>query len=134
MKTASIYCVGCGCNVNAELTDASKIYPNRLDLKNIPMWQCPTCWNFVGCHHKTKDRTKPLGSIPTKEIRQVRKSLHYHIDLLWKNAPNRRVVRTEIYAKIGDFIGRTYHSAEVNSVEDGEKIIEFVKSLSGRKE
>jgi hypothetical protein len=71
-----IYCCKCGGYVNARLTDGKETYPHRPDLYGLPFWRCDTCKNFVGCHHKTKERTRPLGCIPTKAIKDARKKIH----------------------------------------------------------
>ena len=61
MKRRSIFCCGCQRKVDARLTNGEEMYPHRYDLANLPFWKCDVCQNFVGCHHKTKNRTKPLG-------------------------------------------------------------------------
>ena len=71
MKTKLIECVECKATVEARLTDGSEIYPHRKDLHKLPFWKCDHCGNFVGCHHKTKKRTRPLGCIPNKEIKKL---------------------------------------------------------------
>jgi hypothetical protein len=63
--TQTIYCCGCKSEVQVRLTDGSEIYPHSPDLHHIPFWKCDACKNYVGCHWKTKDRTRPLGNIPT---------------------------------------------------------------------
>ena len=68
-KRRSIFCCGCQSDVQARLTDGAEIYAHRRDLASLPFWKCDACGNFVGCHHKTKHRTRPLGCIPTKEIK-----------------------------------------------------------------
>ena len=121
-----IWCCGCGDHVSARLTDGSEIYPHRSDLTEIPFWKCDSCGNFVGCHHKTRDRTKPLGSIPTPELREARKQLHFLIDPLWRNG---RRSRKALYAAISMKLGREYHTAEVNTIEEANKVREIVQIL-----
>jgi hypothetical protein len=72
-EVRDIYCCGCESAVQARLTDGREIYPHRPDLADLPFWKCDGCGNHVGCHHKTNDRTRPLGNIPTPEIRIARK-------------------------------------------------------------
>ena len=64
-----IYCCGCGKKVSPRLTSGKEVYPHRSDLIKLPFWKCDKCGNFVGCHHKTKNRTATLGVIATKEIK-----------------------------------------------------------------
>ena len=55
-----LYCCGCDTGTEARLTNGAEIYPHRPDLHELPFWKCDKCGNFVGCHHKTKDRTRPM--------------------------------------------------------------------------
>jgi cobyric acid synthase len=122
----SLYCCGCQANITPRLTDGEEIYKHRKDLYSLPFWKCDTCFNFVGCHHQTKDRTKPLGCIPTKEIKKIRSKLHEAFDPLWKN---NNISRSGLYKKVGDAIGYEYHAASVQSVEEGEKILSVIHNL-----
>lgn len=72
MTTKDLYCCGCQCLVEARLTTGAEVYPHRDDLAELPFWRCDICKNWVGCHWKTADRTRPLGNIPTKEIKAAR--------------------------------------------------------------
>ncbi len=62
-----IYCCGCNEKIKARLTNGEEIYPHRTDLYLLPFWKCDSCGNFVGCHHKTDNPTKPLGCIPSHQ-------------------------------------------------------------------
>ena len=64
----------------ARLTDGKEVYPHRSDLNSLPFWICDRCRNFVGCHHKTKNPTRPLGCIPNKEMKNARKHIHNLLD------------------------------------------------------
>lgn len=83
-----IYCSGCGVKVKARLTDGGEIYPHRPDLSDLPFWKCDTCGNYVGCHHKTEDRTRPLGIIATPELRNAKNHIHRILDPLWQTGRN----------------------------------------------
>lgn len=122
-----IYCCGCQREVDAYLIGGRELYPHRSDLYDLPFWKCGTCGNYVGCHHKTADQTKPLGCIPTPAIRHARNRLHALIDPLWKS---RLHSRKEIYAHITAAIGKQFHSAEIRSVEEAERIYEIVQHLA----
>lgn len=115
-----LHCCGCGQYVTPRLTDGKEIYPHRDDLHSLPFWKCDTCGNFVGCHHKTKDRTRPLGSIPTPEIRDVRKKIHAVLDPLWKI---RGIPRQQIYGRISKAIGKEYHTAEINDAAQANMVL-----------
>jgi hypothetical protein len=122
-----IYCCGCEGKVNARLTNGAEIYPHRLDLHEIPFWICNTCGNYVGCQHKTDNRTKPLGCIPTPEIRNARKEIHKILDPLWKSG---RVSRKTLYAAISDHIGWKYHTADIRSIDEARKVYKFIREYT----
>lgn len=116
-----IYCCGCGDKIEAELVSGKEVYPHRPDLYGLPFWQCSTCHNFVGCHHKTKDRTKPLGCIPTPEIRKARGHIHRILDPMWKGKGSAK--RKEVYQELGQRIGRkNYHTAYIRSIEEARMV------------
>lgn len=84
MKNKLIYCCECKQDVSARFTKGSEIYPHRDDLKLLPFWICDTCKNYVGCHHKSDNSFKPLGNIPSVQLRNARKHIHGILDPLWK--------------------------------------------------
>lgn len=108
----TIYCCNCEVDVPARLTDGSEIYPHRKDLYKLPFWKCDCCNGKVGCHHKTKDRTRPLGVIPTPEISKIRGEIHSLIDPIWKGGDEKRKV---VYKMMSDAIGFKFHSAEIKN-------------------
>lgn len=118
-----LYCVGCGKDVDARLTNGAEIYPHRPDLSSLPFWRCDGCKNYVGCHHKTSNRTRPLGNIPTPELRELRKKIHAVIDPIWRE---KKGGRGALYAKISASIGHEYHTGEIKSVEEGKLILQIV--------
>lgn len=121
-----IYCCECKTEVEARLTDGSEIYSYRMDLSDLPFWICDTCKNFVGCHHKTKNRTKPLGNIPTQEIRKARKHIHIILDPLWKS---KTITRRDLYRIISSSIGYEYHTAEIKDISEARKIYYLILEL-----
>mgnify|MGYP000209042600 CR=1 FL=1 len=122
-----IHCCGCDKTVTAKLTSGGEMYPHRPDLKSLPFWKCPHCLNFVGCHHKTKQRTRPLGCIPTPEIKAARQHIHRILDPLWANDKSKR---GPLYAEISERMGKQYHTAEIRSVEEARKVYAIVKDLA----
>lgn len=121
-----IHCCGCGRVVAPRLTNGKEIYPHREDLYGLPFWKCDTCGNFVGCHHKTPERTKPLGSIPTPELREKRKQIHAKLDPMWKYEG---MSRGRIYATLSDALGYVYHTAEVNTEADADFILNLLDQI-----
>ena len=122
-----IYCCGCRAEVDARLTDGKEVYPHRQDLYGLPFWKCDTCRNFVGCHHKTKERTKPLGCIPTRAVKDARKKIHAIIDPLWQS---KKLGRGKIYSELSKVLGREYHTAELRSVAECNLILEAAAKLN----
>jgi hypothetical protein len=125
-KTMLIRCCGCGEKVEARLTNGEEIYPHRKDLYRLPFWKCDTCGNFVGCHHKTKNRTRPLGCIPTPEIKKARMKIHSILDPIWQSG---RISSRGLYAMITESVGWKYHTAQIRSVDEAEEIYSLIKLI-----
>lgn len=124
---SKIYCCGCARDVNARLTDGREVYPHRPDLSGLPFWKCDDCGNFVGCHHKTRQRTKPLGVIATREIKDARIKIHALIDPIWRSG---KMQRSALYGKISAQIGKPYHSGEIRSIEEAREIYRVAKEIA----
>ena len=119
----------CGCNgkkVDARLTDGKEIYPHRKDLSELPFWKCDCCGNFVGCHHKTSNRTQPLGCIPTPEIKAKRQEIHRLLDPIWQQG---KAKRNSIYKWLSEKLGYRYHTANIRSVEEAGKVKELLNEF-----
>lgn len=115
----NLHCCGCGVDVSARLTDGGEIYPHRPDLSGLPFWKCDACGNFVGCHHKTKDRTNPLGCIPTPELREARRHIHALIDPVWQSG---EIDRKKLYGCISAEIGWKYHTAKIRTMDEARAV------------
>ena len=118
-----IFCTGCQREVFARLTTGKEMYPHRSDLATMPFWVCDTDRAFVGCH---KGSTTPLGFLATPEVKKWRKIIHGILDPLWQA---RRIKRGQAYAYISHRLGRTYHTAEIYSVEEAKQIYAIVLKL-----
>lgn len=125
-ESREIYCCGCEADVQARLTDGAEVYPHRMDLLEMPFWKCDACRNFVGCHHKTKDRTRPLGCIPTPEIKNARKHIHRILDPLWRSG---QIERKELYERLSERLGREYHTAEIRSIAEARFVWRAVRRI-----
>ncbi len=123
-----LWCCGCDGDVDARLTSGAEVYPHRKDLYDLPFWKCDGCGNFVGCHHKTKNRTAPLGCIPTPELKAARQRIHALLDPIWKSGA---MGRKEIYAKISERIGWTYHTARIRNMADVNAVLDAIKAAQG---
>lgn len=122
-----IYCCGCKAVVVARLTTGQEIYAHREDLWNLPFWKCDHCDNYVGCHHKSPVPTRPLGCIPTPEIKNARQHIHRILDPLWRTG---KTSRKALYARISSEFGRKYHTANIRSIEEAREIYRFIKRLA----
>lgn len=121
-----IRCCGCGHDVEARLTNGKEVYPHRPDLFSLPFWKCDVCGNFVGCHHKTANRTRPSGCIPTPEIKRIRMQIHALIDPIWKSG---RMSRSKLYLMLSKKIGWEYHTAKIKTAEEGERVLKIAEGL-----
>lgn len=125
-----IYCCECACDVEARLADGEEIYPHRPDLADLPFWRCDECWNYVGCHHQTKDRTRPLGNIPTVQLKKARSHIHRILDPLWKTGGMKRGY---VYGTLSKALGYAYHTGEIKTIEEARKVYALVQKI-GKKE
>jgi hypothetical protein len=122
-----IFCAACGEDVDAQMVTGDVIYPHRPDLHALPFWMCPTCRNFVGCHHKTSEPTRPLGCIPSPELRALRKQIHAKLDPIWAGS---RLRRRALYQRISDRLGREYHTADTRSTEEARRVLAILESMT----
>lgn len=122
-----IYCCGCGHDIQARLTNGSEIYPHRKDLKSLPFWKCDECGNFVGCHKKSRTPTKPLGVIPSPELRNARIKIHEILDPIWKNG---HMTRGNVYREIANSLGiDEYHTANIRNIEYARKVYKAILEI-----
>lgn len=126
-----IWCCGCKQKVDARLTTGKEIYPHRPDLYSFPYWKCDDCRNYVGCHYKTKDRTRPLGMIATPEIKNARQHIHRILDPLWIGKNKSKKKRDRIYDEIKRRIGMKvpFHTANIISIEEGRRVYRVIQSI-----
>ena len=118
-----IKCCGCDDDVEADLVKGSSIYTGWTQLYEKQFWKCPVCKNYVGCHPGTE---KPLGSIPTKELRTARGHIHKILDPLWKGGQRKR---GSVYAELSRRLGYSYHSGEVSTIEEARKIYRIIQEM-----
>ena len=123
----TLYCCGCEKTIEARLTDGKEIYPQSPAYHALPFWKCDTCGNYVGCHHKTKNRTRPLGCIPTNEIRNARKYIHKLLDSIWRR---KKMSRKDVYKKIEEKIGKEYHTAEIRTIKEAREVYKILQHMA----
>lgn len=118
-----IECLYCQKDVHARLTNGKEIYPHRPDLAYKKFYICDICKNYVGCHPNSE---RPLGFIPSKEIRKARLHIHRLLDPLWQN---KLIKRGKAYKILSDKMGYQYHNGELRSIEEGRKAYKIVAEL-----
>ncbi len=126
MNTRDIHCVSCETNVQARYITGAEAYPHRPDLKGLRFWKCDICKNFVGTHRNQKGVKKPLGSIPSPAIKKVRQEVHNTIDPLWVGG---LIKRKDLYLWLSQELGYKYHTAELNSADEGVRVIKLAQKL-----
>lgn len=126
MNKNAIFCTACDKFVEPKSITGQAIYPHRPDLYAKQFLACPHCGNYVGTH--TDGR--PLGTIPTPELRSWRKLVHDIIDAYWLPTKD-RAKRRELYAAISRHIGKEYHTGELNTIAECKDVIEFYYKYIG---
>jgi hypothetical protein len=107
-----IYCCTCGKEKECELVDGTVIYPHRPDLAQLNFYRCPSCKQYIGCHPNS---IKPLGVIPTQEMKRARMIIHSMIDPLWKSG---KISRGKLYRLIAKELGlREYHTGWTKNIK-----------------
>ena len=99
------------------------MYPNRPDLKDLVLYQCPCCKNPVGTH---KNSGKPLGIIVSKEIKALRIKIHAILDPMWKGGGYKR---KELYMKLSEKIGEDFHVANITTQEQAERVLKLIENM-----
>lgn len=116
-----IYCCGCKKQVLATLVNGENIYNNKKLHKKL-YYQCE-CGLYVGTHRKKHKIIKPLGYIPTKELRNARQHIHKLIDPLWQE---KLIDRSYLYYYINECLPslkrKKYHTAEIKTIEKARKV------------
>lgn len=118
-----IWCCSCHQDVQAELVTGAAIYPHRRDLAHKPMWRCPACGSYIGCHPGTKN---PLGTIPSPELRRARILIHDLIDPVWRE---RHLSRREVYAAMSQRLGWTYHTGNLRTLEEARQAYRAAREI-----
>jgi hypothetical protein len=114
-----LWCCQCQTDVDARLTSGAEVYPHRPDLAALPRWRCDYCGNHVGTHHKTDNPTRPLGNIPSPELKRARIHIHKLIDPVWKSGGMKRKA---IYAHLTKVLGRQYHTGELRTLDEARAV------------
>lgn len=123
-----VYCCNCKKKVEAKLVTGLEIYPHIPQLQKLKFLQCPTCKGYVGTH-KNSDG-KPLGCIPSEEIKNARQEIHKILDPLWKSG---KYTRSKLYELIANEIGRNqYHTANIRTIEEARAVYRAILKIKGK--
>ena len=70
-----------------------------------------------------------MGVIASKEIKEKRIEIHNIIDPLFLSG---KINRKELYKVISDRLGYTYHTANIKTTEEANKILQIVYSIQSQ--
>jgi len=88
--------------------DSKKQYHGR---SYGPIWVCPRCGAYVGCH---KGTTKALGRLADKHLRAAKIGAHAAFDMIWKS---KKMKRSAAYAWIAEKLGITSAEAHIGMMD-----------------
>lgn len=120
-----IYCCECKKKIIAVQKTGKDKYPHRKDLYGLQFWECPNCFNFVGCHKNSKTN-QPLGNIAGKKLKQARMYIHKILDPLWKN---RQYKRRELYNILSKKLNWKYHTSRIKTIEEARIIYKYIQEI-----
>lgn len=123
-----IFCCNCEKDVDTNIVYGDTVYPHRKDLKKLKFFQCSICLNYVGTH---KHSGEPLGVIPTAQLKKRRQYIHSIMDPVWRKG---MVPRNTIYKYLSKVIGRSYHTADLRTIEETEIVIYAINKLKKKVE
>lgn len=121
-----IYCCNCHKDVDARLTTGSEIYPHSDLLSEVPFYIHDECHGYVGTHHKSDEPTKPLGCIPSEEVKVARQAVHSLMDPIWKSG---NISRAALYKKVSKALGKEFHTAEIRTVDEAKQVMDILRDI-----
>lgn len=120
-----IYCCKCG-DIECDLVNGVDIYPHRPDLSHLNFYKCPECGGYVGCH---RGSTRPLGVIPTPDIKRARSYIHGLLDPMWRTRKYGKS-RGWWYRNIAKELGiPEYHTGWTRSIEECRDVWRAIKKI-----
>lgn len=122
-----IFCVECDKYITAKLVTGAMIYEDSPKVARDKFWMCNSCKNYVGCHkNANKNKLKPLGVIANKDLRKIRMMIHEIIDPIWREE---KMKRGEVYAIISNELGYKYHTGELNSIDEADRVLRIAQNI-----
>lgn len=125
-----LYCCECKRHVKTKTVIGANIYGRNcpLSYRKSRFFQCVACGNYVGTHANGR----PLGCIPTKELRYARGKIHALLDPIWQKAPKgkRKSARSVLYAELSRRLGiRAYHTANIRTIEEARRVYRVILEI-----
>ena len=105
------------CDKEAKWCENKEIYGKNYG-KSYMVYYCKPCNAYVGCHNNTE---RPLGNMANRELRELRKKVHLHIDHYWKSKEHGRGY---VYCKLTEKLGFQYHTGE-STVEICKQVLKI---------
>ena len=125
-----IWCASCRKFVEARLTDYGSGSSNGTPLSDRPVWQCPSCGNFVFTRYNTSDPTAPVGIIGDKRIRILRKAIHEQINAAQDDTS---LTTSQCYDYISNRLGCDFHAGKISTVDGALKALKIAKQLNKKR-
>lgn len=103
------------------LVDSAVVYGRSYG----PIWRCPRCGAYVGCH---KGTDKPLGRLADARLRAAKKSAHASFDTIWIS---RRMRRGEAYSWLSKKLGIPIEDTHIGmmDIETCELVIAYATAF-----
>lgn len=119
-----VFCCECNTKVRVASVRGSDIYaPCPPTIRNQKFFQCVHCGNYVGSYRNGR----PLGVIPTRELRYARMKIHALIDPVWKA---KRISRTVLYRELSLRLGvAEYHTANIRTIDEARNVYRVARAL-----
>lgn len=118
-----VYCCQCKDYIKPDTVKGDVIYPNYPQLREKLFYQCRTCKNY--CGRSNAD----FVSIPTPEVRAMRKEVHDIIDPLWRGG---LVGRGFVYKCMSEAMGYDYHNSSLSNMNEARKALKAAKSVANK--
>lgn len=111
--------------VDARLVTGRELPGHPFEKWNRFFYRCPHCRNYVSAHQQDGHSITPMGTIVSKRVKTYRRQIHLELDSLWRSSKERDAV----YAALSRRLGKTYHTATVNTADEAVEVLEIIKEL-----
>lgn len=112
------YCCKCCKDVKPNKALGHILYPASPAVWKKVFLVCPVCGSHAA--------DLPGATIPTAELRLARQMIHSVIDPIWASGI---VSRSELYALLSQRLGYEYHTSQVRTMDEAERIYELAHRI-----